>query len=160
MEFLNSMRIQKYICFTHPNAPVSQFLQNYNMVNAAKDNSCNVYNSHNNQTNNACWLALKPLANIIQAAVLQHCIIAYCTFHYAYYNSDFEKGHYAILLIHLIYPFEKQKLVGLIPFDVIASSQLVALIVTIALWGSCNGKLGIGIFHFWERNISGIFGHG
>ena len=29
-----------------------------------------------------------------------------------------------------------------------------------ALWGSCNGKLEIGIFHFWERNISGIFGHG
>ena len=30
----------------------------------------------------------------------------------------------------------------------------------IALWGSCNGKLEIGIFHFLERNISGIFGHG
>ena len=29
-----------------------------------------------------------------------------------------------------------------------------------ALWGSCNGKLEIGFFHFWERNISGIFGHG
>ena len=30
----------------------------------------------------------------------------------------------------------------------------------IALWGSCNGNLEIGFFHFWERNISGIFGHG
>ena len=29
-----------------------------------------------------------------------------------------------------------------------------------ALWRSCNGKLEIGIFHFLERNISGIFGHG
>ena len=64
--------------------------KNYNMVNAAKDNSCNVYNSHNNQTKNACLLALKPLVNIIQAAMLQHFIIAYCTFHYAYYNSNFE----------------------------------------------------------------------
>ena len=97
MKFMRSVnmngipqRIQKYICFTHPNATVSQFLQNYNMVNAAKDNSCNVYNSHNNQTNNACWLALKLHVNIIQAAMLQHCIIAYCTFQYAYYNSYFE----------------------------------------------------------------------
>ena len=30
----------------------------------------------------------------------------------------------------------------------------------IALCRSCNGKVEIGIFHFWERNISGIFGHG
>ena len=29
-----------------------------------------------------------------------------------------------------------------------------------ALWGSCKGKLEIGFFHFWERNISGIFGDG
>ena len=31
---------------------------------------------------------------------------------------------------------------------------------TTALWGSCNGNLDIGLFHFWERNLSGIFGHG
>ena len=24
---------------------------------------------------------------------------------------------------------------------------------------SCNGKLELGIFHFWEKNIPGIFGH-
>ena len=30
----------------------------------------------------------------------------------------------------------------------------------IALCRSCNGKVEIGIFHFWERNKSGIFGHG
>ena len=31
---------------------------------------------------------------------------------------------------------------------------------TTALWRSCDGNLEIGFFHFWERNISGIFGHG
>ena len=30
----------------------------------------------------------------------------------------------------------------------------------IALCRSCNGKVEIGIINFWERNISGIFGHG
>ena len=76
MEVLNSMIIEKYICFILPNATVSQFkTKNYTMVNAAKDNSCNVYNSHNNKTKKSCLLALKPLVNIIQAAMLQHFIL-------------------------------------------------------------------------------------
>ena len=29
-----------------------------------------------------------------------------------------------------------------------------------ALCRSCNGEVEIGTFHFWERNMSGIFGHG
>ena len=33
-------------------------------------------------------------------------------------------------------------------------------ILSNAQWGSCNGNLEIGIFHFLERSISGIFGHG
>ena len=39
-------------------------------------------------------------------------------------------------------------------------TDMLGLYASIALWGSCNGKLEIGIFHFLERNISGIFGHG
>ena len=32
--------------------------------------------------------------------------------------------------------------------------------LSIALCQSCNGKVEIRTSHFWERNISGIFGHG